>query len=1320
VKKRTVALVFLGFVVALVGATLAVLRTRWAGEKICRAAASKVEAATGLRFAFDACRLDVLGLAIEIDQAKLSPPGRPPVFSAELVRGRLAAVQALGRQLHLERLTLVKPRVELSRAAGADEGGPAHCPPAFLSRFEIRHVDVRDGAVDLALGPARLRLEAIQIQSTPGRRSLRALAGAGRRTQVSVSTGHARLELPGRAFDAARSALVAEVAIDLAQAEISSAEVELGGARIGLSGQVTDLCDPRLDVQVTADGPVASLAALAGVQREASGTATLTVKVKGRPTLALAAPGRGRAVRGERTEVSAKLTTRGVRIGRFVAGDVDADLRLEGGALRIDRLATAVQGGAVVVRGSLQLARGLPFEGQLDLGGVNLNEILERVGVKDTWIALRLTGTGRLAGTFSPVQLAGEVDAEGHDFKVLSRSYKEGAGDPGVLAVERGRVEGKLRVDRDGVYFDGVRVKVGRGTLRTDAAVHFHRVDGFWARASGEADLDALGRIGTLPWGGMAAVEVRVGAAPYALPTVEARVRGTDLRFLDVSLGTAAADVRFEKPALRIAVGEGSWESVQYRGDVALDLVARPMRLSASLRARGRARDLCTAVLDRIPSAQILRDAVDGEAELTGTARGPAAEPDLDFEVQLGAGTLYARRFDGGRVAGRIRALQELRLSQAELRRAGGTARASGSWSLVPPHAMKLDLDFQGLPLADLWPAKGLGGVLGGSASLGGTLARPRILLAAAGTGATWRSFPVGAPKLEARVEAGAARLALDAEGLHAEGEVVLAGRYPFRGKASAALDDALRLAGGAPPALRLNVGGAVEAEGDLLDWRLAHVDARVDRLQASYSDVRIEAAAPARLTAARGRWELQPLTLQGPNTSLTLRGARLASGELDASADGAFDLRLLSVLVPTLRRSSGQLGLQARFSGTVAEPLVVGTGKVLDAAFQVKGASVAVEGVGGVVAFSQNKVIFDQLDATVNGGKARCKGEIELARLVPVRMRAEAVLDEIPVTLPSLVPATLSGRLEVAGAPESAALTGRLHVIRARYTSDVDLQASLLKRKAPAAPRPYDRAGEWLRLDVALAVDGDVRVDNDLVHGPVSGELTLTGTLAAPGVVGSLAMGRGSRAVFRGNEFELSHAVLDFTDRSRVAASLDVNGEARVREYQVFLHAFGTLAEPQVKLTSLPDLPEQDIVTLLSLGFTRRDSGAQGGVSGVATATAAQALLSASGLDEQLRRFLPAGGPIRDLSMRIVTGYSEETGQVEPRAEFESWLLRDRLRLRFQTPLGTGRGRKAQAEVRLGDHMALQYQWDDENLDVPAGDHGLDLKLRWDWTDEQ
>jgi translocation and assembly module TamB len=213
--------------------------------------------------------------------------------------------------------------------------------------------------------------------------------------------------------------------------------------------------------------------------------------------------------------------------------------------------------------------------------------------------------------------------------------------------------------------------------------------------------------------------------------------------------------------------------------------------------------------------------------------------------------------------------------------------------------------------------------------------------------------------------------------------------------------------------------------------------------------------------------------------------------------------------------------------------------------------------------------------------------------------------------------------------------------------------------------------------------------------------------------------MAEGSRARFRGNEFVLSHAVLEFTDRNKVELALDVHGESRVRDYQVYLHAFGRLSDPQVTLTSTPPLPQPDIVTLLSLGYTRRDAGTGAGVQGVATAAAAQALFSASGLDEQVKRFIPRNQMVRDLSVRITSEWSEVSGQVEPRAEFEFFLLRDRLRLRGQAPLSGSRGQKAQAEVRLGKHTAVQYQWDNDNPDVATGDHGVDLKLRWEWTDD-
>jgi translocation and assembly module TamB len=285
-----------------------------------------------------------------------------------------------------------------------------------------------------------------------------------------------------------------------------------------------------------------------------------------------------------------------------------------------------------------------------------------------------------------------------------------------------------------------------------------------------------------------------------------------------------------------------------------------------------------------------------------------------------------------------------------------------------------------------------------------------------------------------------------------------------------------------------------------------------------------------------------------------------------------------------------------------------------------------------------------------------------------------------------------------------------------------VDLEKNLLelRRRRAAAARAYDKAAEWLRFDLQLAVDGDARIENDVARGGLRGELTLVGSLAAPGLLGSLTMTEGSRAMFRGNDFALSHAVVDFTERNRVEMGLDVYGESRVRDYQVFMHVFGPLTEPKLALTSSPPLSQPDIITLLSMGYTSRDTPSSAtGVQSTATAAAAQALISASGLDEQVRRFMPRGEVLQDLSVRVTSAYSGAADKVEPRAEFESWLVKDRLKLRYQTPIsGSTRGQKAQAELRLGEHTALQYQWDNDNPDVKAGDHGVDLRLRWEWNE--
>ncbi len=819
----------------------------------------------------------------------------------------------------------------------------------------------------------------------------------------------------------------------------------------------------------------------------------------------------------------------------------------------------------------------------------------------------------------------------------------------------------------------------------------------------------------------MLSAEGTIGIAPPGQLRAAARVRVEGFRFLDVALGRASADVTFVDFVMRLGGIEGAINQTRYRGEAAIDLHRTPVQiLSSRWEARGRLRDLFDAVLDWIPKVRYARDAIDGDIELTATAVGRAGAPDGTFDARLGVGTFLGRRFESGRLEGRMTAGAEAFFERAELKRDGGWLRARGTWGFVPPFPWGLDVSWAGLPMGALaLPGGAWSGSSSGTARLDGSLNEPRIRFSGSGDAVAIDAVRIGAVQVGGTVDGALVTVTGSADGLRFAGETRLDGRQPYEAQVDIDLQDAERLVPGAPAPLRLRGEGVVRARGDLADLPASRVSVELGAASLGYADFRVEAGGPLVAEYDRRVVTLRPVRLKGVETEIDVSGGVGADGQLDFDAEGHLDLRLTGGLFSQARGPNGRLDFLAHVAGPLAAPVLIGTGRVAAAGFTMKSVPLTFTGLTGDLAFSQNRVIFDRLDGAANGGRARLRGEVELRRLLPYAFRIEGEADQVPVAMPSWLPATLSGRLELAGRTEAMALTGRLHVLRARYTENVDMERSLVEiRRRVAAPRAYDKEGERLRMDVQLVVDGDARIENDLVRGTVHGEVSVTGTAAAYGILGSVTMVEGSRAFFRGNEFDLTHAVVDFTERDRLAMALDVHGQAQVRDYEVFMHLFGPFADPQLTLTSTPSLSQPDIVTLLSLGFTARDAAAGTAMQGVATAAAAQALMSASGLDEQVRRFLPRGGAIRDASVRITSAYSEGSGQVEPRAEFESWLWRDRLRLRYQAPLSGARGQRAQAEFRLGQHTAVQYQWDNDNPDVPAGDHGVDLKLRWEWND--
>lgn len=1317
--KRKLALAFVAAVVALAATGLLVLRTRWAGERLCQLAVVRVRQATGLRVSLSECRVEPFKLEVSARDVRLGPDDAP-VFAADAVRARLAPVQAPSRAIELSELELTRPRIA-AKLPAAQQGGGGACPSPALQRFQVRRLQITEGAVDLTSAQGgRLVIRRVDVRAAPPlpRRGIARLAPAGvRRTGLDVTLAGTHVEAGGRRVELDEVHVAADLALDLSRLDLHLLSAELPGASLLAAGTVEQLCHPKLDLASSLRGRIPALLALLGRTPRSDGRLEADLTIRG----AAAWP-----------ELAGEVRLAGASIDGWRPGDATAQLRFDGTSLRVERLEVPAAGGRVTASGTLrfegfagggaQKKKEVVLQAEAKLETVELGELLARLNLPGAWVSGRITGTARAAGPVWPLQLEGAVALEVGDFRALPQGWDRVPQRPPILHLPRSRLDADVRVDRGGVTIDEGRLRAGPGTLLTHGALYFSAERGFELAVQGGADLSQLGHVGPVQIGGFADLEGGVvRAAPYGNPHVEAKARVRGLEFLDLRLGDASAAFAYDEFVLRATGVEGRRGATRYQAEASVDLGASQVEVTdARFAIEGRLRDAFEAVMVRFPSAVGARDALDGAVALRGAASGPAAALDATFEGQLGKGTLLGRGYDAGRFAGRVERGERVAFEEVELRRGSGAARARGRIGFAAPFPWDLEGSFARVGVADLGlPGEGWAGEVRGTATLRGSYGQPSLEFAVHGDDVVARGeASLGAVELAGRLVGDRLSLEASAAGARLAATARMAGDMPFDARADLDGDDLMRLRPGGPPSgFRVRARGAATASGKLADLEAAHAELRLQQLRGEFGEARVENAEPVVLVLERRRIAIRSFALRGVNTQLDLAGGGDVSGALAVDARGSLDLRLLAGLLPAVTDPRGQLLLEAQVSGTLRQPSLIGTGRLREASFAVRDLPVAFTGLGGELAFSQDRMLFDGLQGLVNGARVLLAGEVELERFFPARVRVGATFEAVPVRIPEWLPSVVSGRLQAAGTWAEMLLSGKLHVVRALYADPVDLEKRLVEvqGKKPA-PRPFDRAGEWLSLDIGLVVDGDARIENDLVRGSLSGDLTLTGTLASVGLVGTLTMRDGGRGTFRGNEFTLTHAVVDFTDRRKVRMSLDVHGESQVRDYQVFMHLFGPYEAPTLRLTSQPALTQEDIVTLLSLGYTSRD--AAGGMSGVATAAAAQALFSASGLDDQLRRFVPRGRLLRDFSFRITSAYSEASGQVEPRAEFESKALDERLRLRYQAPMAGARGQRAQAEMRLFSHTSIQYQWDNENPDLTGGDHGVDLKLRWDWND--
>jgi autotransporter translocation and assembly factor TamB len=301
---------------------------------------------------------------------------------------------------------------------------------------------------------------------------------------------------------------------------------------------------------------------------------------------------------------------------------------------------------------------------------------------------------------------------------------------------------------------------------------------------------------------------------------------------------------------------------------------------------------------------------------------------------------------------------------------------------------------------------------------------------------------------------------------------------------------------------------------------------------------------------------------------------------------------------VPDLQQLDGDLALDVDVNGTFGHPVLSGAGGMTVNVARFTNATLpTLRGFNVRFTFTDNVLTLDRFGGDLAGGPFSMTGRVTFVKLtepiLDLHMRAQSVL----IARNDTLTARADGNINVTGPFTAATVNGTVALTNSRFLKNIDLiPIGLPGRPAPQPPaeRPefFSLPGppfrDW-KFDVAIKTKDPVLIRGNLATGEATTDLKLIGTGLHPGLQGMVHM-EGVEATLPFSRLDVSRGSLTFNPSDSTNPTIDLQGTSVIRDYTVRVYVYGTLLSPQAIFTSEPPLPQEDIISLIATGTTRRE----------------------------------------------------------------------------------------------------------------------------------
>ena len=204
----------------------------------------------------------------------------------------------------------------------------------------------------------------------------------------------------------------------------------------------------------------------------------------------------------------------------------------------------------------------------------------------------------------------------------------------------------------------------------------------------------------------------------------------------------------------------------------------------------------------------------------------------------------------------------------------------------------------------------------------------------------------------------------------------------------------------------------------------------------------------------------------------------------------------------------------------------------------------------------NRNRIVrMDVASATVNGSGA-LEGTFKRATL-----RGQFTIEPAEIQIPKRLPASFTA----------------VHVV------EIHESEGGVRPDQSEGSKSADEADN-LFLELSVKIPGRVLVNGRGLESEWKGDLTLKGKASQPELTGVLSLVRG-RFDLLSKTFDLKRGSISFAGAVPPRPLLDITGEARAKDLLARLQVTGFIESLQIKLTSEPPYPEEEILAHLLFG---------------------------------------------------------------------------------------------------------------------------------------